>query len=323
LGCIGLGARMKWFCLFFFGLIVNAAQAAEDRTLFSDPALEASLESLFTPNRDLAGIKFTVDQMADPAADTGVASAELDRLTATLLEMAAGVQTSAERLAVLKRLIYETGAWNDKRPFVYDMDDPLGKKPENRYLHNYLTSRRGNCITMPILFAALGQRIGLDLTLAEAPQHLLVKYTDDSGTVWNLEPTSGGGFARDSHYREELPMTDKAVEAGTYLRALSAEETAAITASHLPGQFLHEGRYEQAVITVSALLRHYPRSAYLMTLKGAAYGQILRRDVIAKYKRESDMTPEVKEYADKLYAENLAAFASAEALGWTERDGMK
>jgi regulator of sirC expression with transglutaminase-like and TPR domain len=314
---------MKWLCIVGFSFFVSAAHAAEDRALFSDPALEANLESLFKPGRDLAGIKFTVDQMADPAAEIGAAIAELDRLTNALREMAAGSPTSGEKLAVLKRLIYEAGPWNDGRPFAYDMDDPLGKKPASRYLHNYLASRRGNCITMPILFAAIGQRIGLNLTLAEAPQHLLVKYTDDSGAVWNLEPTSGGGFARDNHYRNELPMTDKAVEAGTYLRALSAEETAAITASHLPGQFLHDGRFEQAVVTTSVLLRRYPRSAYLMTLKGAAYGQILQRDIIAKYKRESDMTPDVKDYADKLYAENLAAFAAAEALGWTERDGLK
>jgi hypothetical protein len=35
------------------------------------------------------------------------------------------------------------------------------------------------------------------------------------------------------------------------------------------------------------------------------------------------MTPETKAYADLLYHENLAAFAEAEALGWTERDGLK
>ena len=314
---------MKWFCAFFLTFLVSAAQAAEDRALFSDPALEAKLESLFTPGRGLAGIKFTVDQMVDPAADIGAASIELDRLTNRLREMAAGAQTSGEKLAVLKRLIYEAGPWNDNRPFAYDMSDPLGKKPANRYLHNYLASRRGNCITMPILFIILGQRIGLNLTLAEAPLHLLVKYTDDGGAVWNLEPTSGGGFVRDSHYRRELPMSDKAVEAGTYLRALSAEETIAIIASDLAASDLRAGRYERAIITASALHRRFPRSAYLMTLKGSAYAQLLRRDIIAKYKRESEMTPEIKAYADMLYAENLAAFAQAEALGWTERDGLK
>jgi regulator of sirC expression with transglutaminase-like and TPR domain len=314
---------MKWFHILFLCFLAGAAQAAEDRALFSYPALEAKLEFLFTPGRDLAGIKFTVDQMADPAADIAAADDELDRLTNALREMAAGEQTGRGKLTVLKRLIYEAGPWNDNRPFAYDMADPLGQKPANRYLHNYLASRRGNCVTMPILFIILGKRIGLSLTLAEAPQHLLVKYTDDSGTVWNLEATSGGGFSRDSHYRKELPMTDKAVEAGTYLRGLPSEESVAVIASHVAEQFLHDGRFEQAVVTTSVLLRRYPRSAYLMTLKGAAYGQILQRDIIAKYKRESDMTPDVKDYADKLYAENLAAFAAAEALGWTERDGLK
>jgi len=64
-------------------------------------------------------------------------------------------------------------------------------------LQRYLTTRRGNCITMPILFLALGQRLGLTMTLAEAPLHVFVKYTDDDGAVWNLEATSGGGVTRD------------------------------------------------------------------------------------------------------------------------------
>jgi regulator of sirC expression with transglutaminase-like and TPR domain len=314
---------MKWLCLLFLTFLLSAAQAAEDKPLFSDPTLEAKLESLFTPGRDLAGIKFTVDLMADPAADIGAATASLDQLTKALRETAAGARTSAEKLAVLKRMIYEAGPWNDNRPFAYDMSDPLGKKPANRYLHNYLTSRRGNCITMPILFVILGQRIGLNLTLAEAPLHLLVKYTDDDGAVWNLEPTSGGGFARDAKYRKDLPMTDKAVAAGTYLRALSSEETAAIIASHVAEQYLREGHYEQAVVAASNFLRHSPRSVHLMLLKGSAYGKILHRDIISKYKRESEMTPDINTYADMLYAESLSAFAEAEALGWTERDGLK
>jgi regulator of sirC expression with transglutaminase-like and TPR domain len=314
---------MKLFYAFFLTFLVSAAQAAEDKALFSDPTLEAKLESLFTPGRDLAGIKFTVDQMADPAANIGAASAMLDQLTKVLRKMAAGAQTSAEKLAFLKRLVYEAGPWNDNRPFAYDMTDPLGKKPANRYLHNYLTSRRGNCITMPILFVILGQRIGLNLTLAQAPLHVLIKYTDDTGAVWNLEPTSGGGFARDAKYRKDLPMTDKAIKAGIYLRALSSEETAAIVASHVAEQYLREGLYEQAIITASALLRHSPRSVHLMLLRGSAYGKILHRDIISKYKRENEMTPEIKAYADMLYSENLSAFAEAQALGWTERDGLK
>jgi regulator of sirC expression with transglutaminase-like and TPR domain len=110
---------------------------------------------------------------------------------------------SASRLVALKRYLYESGPWNDNKPFQYDLDDPLGTKPGSRLLQRYLTARRGNCITMPILFLTLGQRIGLNLTLAEAPLHVFVKYTDASGKVWNLEPTSGGGFTRDQWYRQK------------------------------------------------------------------------------------------------------------------------
>jgi regulator of sirC expression with transglutaminase-like and TPR domain len=314
---------MKWLCILVFVFLVSAAQAAEDRALFSDPTLEAKLESLFTPGRDLAEIKFTVDQMADPDADIAAASAELDHLADELRKLVAGGRTSAEKLAALKRLIYEAGPWNDNRPFAYDMSDPLGQKPANRYLHNYLALRRGNCITMPILFVILGQRIGLNLTLAEAPLHLLVKFTDDDGAVWNLEPTSGGGFSRDAWYRKDLPMTDKAVAEGTYLRALSSEEAVALIVLQTAETHMRAGRYEQSVVAANVLLRHFPRFAHAMVVKGSSYTMIMRRDILANYAREIDMPPEVSAYADMLYFESQSAFVGAEALGWTERDGLK
>lgn len=314
---------MKWLCSILFALAIGFAHAAQTVEQFSDPTLEAKLEALFTQGRDLADIKFAVDVLNEPTVDIGAAADSLDQLTITLRNMAANSKTSEAKLITLKRFVFESGLWNDNRPFTYDMEDPLGKRPENRYLHNYLISRRGNCITMPVLFMILGQRIGLDLTLAEAPLHLLVKYKDDSGKVWNLEATSGAGFARDSHYRKELPMTDKAVEAGTYLRALSKEEVTAIMASFLVEHFMKTGRYEEAIIAANVILRHHPRFAYVLVHKGSAYSQILSRDILAKYKGESEMTPDVKAYADMLYRENQSAFAEAEALGWTQKDGLK
>ena len=118
-------------------------------------------------------------------------------------------------------------------------------------------------------------------------------------------------------------MTDKAVEAGTYLRALTRQETSGIMASFLVEHFMQAGRYEDAVIAADIILRHHPRSAYVLAKKGSAYALLLRRDIIAKYANASEMTPEIRAYADALYAQNLAAFAQAEALGWTEKDGIK
>lgn len=137
------------------------------------------------------------------------------------------------------------------------MADPLGRNPANKLLTRYIRTRLGNCVTMPLLATILGRRIGLKMTLAAAPLHVFVKYTDDSGTVWNLEATSGLGFTRDIWYRKELPMTDSAIGSGIYLRPLSEEENVALMATSLIEHDMKiTHRPENAIIIADVILRH-------------------------------------------------------------------
>jgi regulator of sirC expression with transglutaminase-like and TPR domain len=290
---------------------------------FHNQKLESAIEALFSGVDDPLTIKVKVDDLVSGQPDGPQVRQAVDALEAKLDELIPANANDLDKLGALKHLLYVSGPWNDERPFSYDKSDPLGKKPENKFLNRYIITRQGNCVTMPILFMILGKHVGLNMTLAEAPFHLLVKYTDNAGAAWNLEATSGGGFSRDVKYRQDLPMTDKAVENGVYLRGLSNEETTAIIASHLVEHLVHSGEFENAIVAADVLLKHYPRSANLMVWKGSAYSQILRRDIVAKYHRESDMTPEIRAYADRLYQENLSAFADAETLGWTEKDGLR
>lgn len=63
---------------------------------------------------------------------------------------------------------------------------------------------------MPTLFMIVGRGIGLHLTLTDAPLHVLVRYTHPGLPTLNVEATSGGGFARDLWYRQQLSTSDKA-----------------------------------------------------------------------------------------------------------------
>lgn len=258
--------------------------------------------------------------MVDPSVNVADGLEEIRRLETGLDRMANGASGSMAKLAALKRFVYEAGAWNSGKPFQYDLTDPTGQKPENRLLTDYLADRRGNCVSMPILFMVLGQHMGLKMTLAEAPLHFFVKFTDDGGREWNLEATSGAGFVRDSHYRKNLPMSDAAVASGIYLRGLTREQAIAMMAVLLVEHFMRTGRFEDAIATSDVLLRHAPKSAYLLLKRGTAYGGLLRRDIVSKYRSMDEMPPDVKAYADRLYQANLADFAAAEALGWRERD---
>ena len=289
---------------------------------FSNAELGPRVEALFAGNHDLAEVKLTIDRMTDPSVNVAVGLREIGRIEGDLDRMAAGETGSMAKLAMLKRYVYEAGPWSGNKPFQYDMADPTGQQPENRLLTDYLADRRGNCISMPILFMILGQHIGLKMTIAEAPLHMFVKFTDDDGKEWNVETTSGGGFARDSYYREITPMSDQAVASGIYLRGLSREETIGMLGSELVDHFLRNGRFEDAIVTADVILRHSPKSAYVMVKRGTAYAAILRRDIVSKYKNMSEMDPETKAYADRIYQANLADFAAAEALGWREQDGQ-
>ncbi|MCJ9752865.1 transglutaminase-like domain-containing protein [Neorhizobium sp. BETTINA12A] len=280
------------------------------------------VESLFRKQLDLLEAKLAVDQLVDPAADPASSRATINRMTADVMGIAGERAGNRQKLEALRRYLYESGEWNDHRPFSYDLADPLGEDPANRLLQRYLYTRRGNCITMPILFLALGQRLGLNMTLAQAPLHVFVKYTDDSGSTWNLEATSGGGFTRDLWYRQKLPMSDDAIAKGIYLRPLRHDEAVALIASLLVEHHLAEGRFDAAILTADAILQHYPDFAYLLVKKGSAYSALLQRELAGKYTRPSDIPPDVKAKVDRWYQENITAFAQAEALGWRPEDGQ-
>ena len=69
-----------------------------------------------------------------------------------------------------------------------------------------------------------------------------------SRTVYNMEPTSDGGFTSDDWYRKQLPMRHDAVANGVYLRKLNHEESVAVLAGSLISHFLASNRPEDAII---------------------------------------------------------------------------
>jgi hypothetical protein len=135
------------------------------------------------------------------------------------------------KLSALRRVIYESGAWNGGRPFAYDHADPLGQNVRNKLIATYLATRRGNCVSMPVLVLIVGERMGLNLALSTAPLHIFLRHTEESGREINLEATSGAHPARTLWYRQNLPMTDRAIESGLYMRTLSRWEAVAHMAS--------------------------------------------------------------------------------------------
>lgn len=268
---------------------------------------------------DYLTAKLAFDAIVDPLFDEIQVAGEIDRLFEAARELAGNNSRPPLRLAAVRRVLYESGPWNDHRPFAYDHSDPLGISLSGKLLHNYLRTRLGQCVSMPALFLILAERLRLDVALSPAPEHVFVRYTDAEGRVHNLEATSGGHPARDAWLREKFCISAQAIETGIYLRTLTKREGIALLASTVIEHLAASERDVEAMDVSALVLRHSPRDTHALLSLGGAAGKLLDK-LRAMYRSERDMPAAVRLKAFELMQCNARCFARAAKLGWIEPD---
>jgi hypothetical protein len=222
-------------------------------------------------------------------------------------------------MLAVKKYLYEAGAWNSNQPYQYDFADPKGTKIINKLLPTYLTTHKGNCISMPLLFIVLGQRLGIDVTASTAPLHVLVKYTDsNTGQSYNLETTSGANPSRDVWYQQTKHITDQALANKIYLQKLSKRETVAVMAQVLAEDYHDKQEYEKAMMVSDVALKYYQNAVSSMLMKGTLFYHLLAKHYLSKYPAPYLIPLAERPYFEFLSINNHHWFAKAESLGWRE-----
>lgn len=282
----------------------------------SPAALVSDVLSRTDDQLDYGRAKLTFDRIVDPSLDIEATLAEIDRLASSANMLAGAGATSGARLSALRRVIYERGPWNGNRPFSYDHSDPLGQNVRNKRISTYLATRRGNCVSMPILFLTAGERMGLNFALSTAPLHIFLRYTDEGGRVINLEATSGALPARLEWFRKNLPMSDRSIESGLYMRTLTRREAVAHMASTVVDFLMGEGRFQEAIDVAEVILRYYPLDGYTLVKLGTAYGELMQAEFIERFPNPNSIPLALRQRYVLLTQGNQRAFQTAEALGW-------
>ncbi len=281
------------------------------------PALAQSLVThAITSQSDVTTTKLALDKLVDPSIDEAAVRRELDELAAQARIIAGPNATDEQKINAVRRVIYKAGPWNDNRPFTYDHDDPLGLNVQNKLLSTYLRTRRGNCVSMPTLLI-LADRLGLNVSFGTAPLHVFIRYTDPQGRAFNIETTSGANLARPEWYRQNLPMTDKAIESGLYMRTLTRAETVAHMATTVMDARIDESKFQEAIDIGEIILEQFPRDGYTLVKRGHAYGELLRDQCIERFPSRNAMPPETRTRCDTMAKRNHEDFGKAEAMGWT------
>lgn len=132
-----------------------------------------------------------------------------------------------KKIRALNSFLYQKGYWNDSITFDYDYDDLQSLKRENRFINGYLARKKGTCVTMPMLYLILAERLKMPMYAVRAPNHFFVRYFPPEARLnWqaNIEATSGGGYSPDDVYELDMQLPKKGIDTGMYLRTLRKKE---------------------------------------------------------------------------------------------------
>lgn len=263
---------------------------------------------------DLAAAKLTIDKMIDPTIDIPENIKRLDELTSHIKRMAEAGRTDADTMLAMIAYIYDGSPWNDGKIFSYDLDDPMGTKVKNKLLSNYLETRKGNCVSMPMLLIILGQKLDIDVALVRAPQHLFVHFKDETGKIYNIEGIAKGTISNE-RYKTEHFITDQAIENGIYLQSLTRKRAITDMLMTVAQHYREKQDYQNVLLITDLVLEYDPKSVSAMLSKGNIYWRI-SQDYLRAHGYKLNQT-ENNHYRSLTY-NNWLWFNKAQALGWTE-----
>jgi len=314
----------RWFITLIITLALGAifpsrAVVPPIDAQIADPNL-STLESLLQQREDqidLARAEVHIERMIDPTVDEQATLGLLDAWASKVrARFPQGATPSNDaKIALLASTLYQPGPWNDFHPFSYDLDDELGTSIPGKLMSHYLATRKGNCVSMPVLFVILGQKLGLPVTLATAPYHVFAKYKRENGEWLNFEATTGGTKS-DSNYQKELGITPRAVATGIYLRPLSRREALLIPIGTLM-QFYHERRSpEQTMLLTDLALKVDANNIVALLVRRIAYRDIVNERYAKRYPTPDRMPLSMREGYMEIYRNQVALVRKIESLGW-------
>jgi len=113
--------------------------------------------------------------------------------------------------------------------------ESFGVDASDLFIHAIIDGIGGTCGSLPVLYVAVGRRLGYPLKIVKAARHLFVRWDDPDGKHWlhrdrfNIEATGPGiHFLPDEHYRTwPHPVSDEDVDSGIFLKSLTPREALA------------------------------------------------------------------------------------------------
>ncbi len=266
------------------------------RSLLPSDKTPQTLNALLAlPGSELEHIDIALMNLLCAQGLPGAEGAGISQCLRTLDEWAAHVQTETERhqyrfaanpkkfyssegffrMLMMAVVMYEDFSvrYDPERmsaPESADPNDAFFADSRDVFVHGLLSSRRlGTCSSMPVLYAAVGRRLGYPLKLVTTRGHLFLRW-EDRQERFDLEATGKGMNRYDDEHFKNWPfaVSEEEIRAEGYMKSLSGEEELALFLA-LRGSCLKDnGRLEESAGCYAQAARLAPSSRSYALLAG-------------------------------------------------------
>lgn len=129
---------------------------------------------------------------------------------------------------------------NNNQAYKYNFEDFLGDNDySNTFVNRILKDGKGTCLSLPLLYKCIAQKLGIEAQLTIGPSHAWIRHTDEQGKWTNVELTSGQ-LPTDGVMITELNIKIEAIKSGAYFNPLTEKESIAFLLTQLAQGYEHK-----------------------------------------------------------------------------------
>jgi hypothetical protein len=149
-------------------------------------------------------------------------------------------------------------------------DETFFANAEHLFLHGILAGKGGSCPSLPVLYVALGRRLGYPLKLVSGVRHLYARWDEADGERFNIECTCQGFISYSDDFYLTWPEATTAEQAklhGAFRSLTPRQELASFL--ELRGLCLQKnGRYAESIMAFASANELDPED------KGGSHGVV-------------------------------------------------
>ncbi len=219
----------------FFLWIAVSIMGAQGEAIYENCLSDETLDTILAlpPEKiDILAVALSMSKAVDPNVDIAVCLKNIDRLAEEVCPAVMQAATPEAKVRSLGRFLFEEKGFRPVGYFSAFQDVGLHRI----YLFQ---PNIGNCFPLSFLYIAIGQRIGLPLSMIHATGHVMVAY-DDGKAKFYIETTEEGKI-----YQNASDVKNRFHD--QQFHNVDNRQIIAILLNNIAAKFGNEGRYDEVI----------------------------------------------------------------------------